>query len=95
LNSLTDSTEIVAADDCLSTTIEGESVILHVGSDKYYGFNEVGTYVWESIQRPRTIKEVCQDVTEEYNVEYDQCRADIEDLIRDLVDKNLARIDRK
>lgn len=93
MNTLTDSTEVVAADDCLSTTVDGESVILHMDSDKYYGFNEVGTYVWESIQEPQTIGVVCQDVTEEYDVEYDQCRADVEDLIRDLVDKHLARID--
>ncbi|WP_221625672.1 PqqD family protein [Halobellus ruber] len=93
MSTLTDTTEIVAADDCLSTTIDGESVILHMGTDEYYGFNEVGTFVWESIQEPRSLEAVCEDVTDEYEVEYDRCRADVEELVRDLADKGLARID--
>lgn len=87
------STEVVAADDCLSTTLDGESVILHVEAGEYYGFNEVATDVWESLQEPKTVREVCDDVVEAYDVDYERCRDDVDDLLVDLVERDLVRVD--
>lgn len=95
MSTLTESTQIVAADGCLSTTIDGETVILHVDAGKYYGFNEVGTYVWDLLQRPRTVEEVCRAVVEEYDVTYDRVRDDVDEIVRELAEKDLVRFDER
>jgi len=63
-STLTTATTAVAAENALSTTIDGETVILHRDVGKYYGLNEVGTFVWELLQEPRSIEELCQEVVE-------------------------------
>jgi len=88
---LSKSTVIVATDCCLSTTIDGEAVILHTDAEKYYGFNEVGTYIWELVQEPHTIEEVCRAVTDEYGVTYECCREDIHNLTSELIEYDLVR----
>lgn len=93
MSTLSDSTEVVATDSCLSTTVDGESVILHADAGKYYGFNEVGTYVWELLQEPHTVEGVVQSVHEAYDVEYERCREDVEDLLAELVEKDLVRVE--
>ncbi|SEP21062.1 Coenzyme PQQ synthesis protein D (PqqD) [Halorientalis persicus] len=88
----TDSTEVVAVDNCLSTTLDGESVILHTGAGKYYGFNEVGTDVWESLQQPTTVQDITNHLVEEYEVSYNRCSEDVKELLSTLLDKDLIQI---
>lgn len=89
---LTQSTTVVAAESALSTTIDGETVILHRDVGKYYGLNEVGTFIWELIQEPHSVDEVCQEVVTAYNVAPERCRSDVEELLADLEKKDLVRL---
>lgn len=91
-SALTTATTVVAVDDALSTTIDGETVILHLDVGKYYGLNEVGTFVWDLLQEPRSVDELCREVVDAYEVDRDRCRPDVEDLLVDLVEKDLVRL---
>ncbi|TKX47228.1 PqqD family protein [Halorubrum sp. SD690R] len=91
-SALTTETTVVAVDDALSTTIDGETVILHPDVGKYYGLNEVGTFVWELLQEPRSVDELCREVVDAYEVDRDRCRSDVEDLLVELVEKDLVRL---
>lgn len=84
------STAVVATDDCLSTTTDGESVILHVERGEYYGFNEVGTEVWELTQEPRTVAEICQAIQESYDVDEQRCLDDVTELVAEMLDYGLV-----
>lgn len=84
------STTIVASDDCLSTTTGGESVILHVERGEYYGFNEVGTDIWEFAQEPRTVDEICQMVQQSYEVDKERCLDDVTGLVAEMLDFDLV-----
>lgn len=90
---LTTSTTVVAAENSLSTTIDGETVILHPDVGKYYGLNEVGTFVWDLLQEPRSVEQLCQEVVDVYDVERERCRTDIEDLLVELVENDLIRLE--
>lgn len=88
---LSKSTTIVTSDDCLSTTMDGESVILHVEQGKYYGFNEVGTEVWEFVQEPHTVGEICRTLQNTYDVEEERCLDDVRELVTKLLEFDLVR----
>jgi hypothetical protein len=90
---LTTETTAVAAENALSTTIDGETVILHRDAGKYYGLNEVGTFIWELLQEPRSLDELCQEVITAYDVERQRCRNDIEELLVELAETDLVRLD--
>ena len=89
--SLIESTAVVASNSCLSSKLEGETVILHTDADTYYGLNEVGTYVWDLLQQPRTVEELCHAVASEYDVTCDECRDDIHALVAELLEYGLVR----
>ena len=89
---ITDSTTIVAAEDTLSTTLDGESVILHTGSGKYFGFNHVGTDIWELLEEPQSIEAVTQRIADDYDVTRERCRDDIDELVAELIEKQLVRV---
>jgi hypothetical protein len=88
---LSASTTVVANDDCLSTEIDGESVILHMEQGKYYGFNEVGTRVWDLTQEPHRLEEIYRAILESYDVDEERCRSDVRELIAELIEMDLVQ----
>ncbi len=81
---LDDQTIVVATNDSVHCELEGESIILSMKDGVYYGLNLVGHSIWQLIQEPRSIADVVARLLEEYDVEPEQCRQDLIELLRDL-----------
>lgn len=83
---------IRANGDVVFCELSGELALLDLQSNTYYGLNKVGARIWEMIQEPRSLSELCAAVIEQYDVDSVRCRADIEALVRQLADTGLVRL---
>ena len=91
-NTISESTTITVHDECLSTTIDGETVILHVDSGTYYGLNEVATYLWDALEHGRSVAELRDDILEEYDVSPERCERDLESVLTTMAEADLIEI---
>ncbi|TYL38892.1 PqqD family protein [Natronococcus pandeyae] len=73
-----------AVRDHVSTELEGEQVILQLETGTYYGVDGIGPFVWERLQEPITIDELCRSVVVEYDVDRRRVETDLEALLVDL-----------
>lgn len=76
--------KLVRTREQISTTVDGERIILHSGSEKYFGLNEVGTRLWEALEEPRTVDELVATIREEFDVSEERSRNDVESFVSDL-----------
>lgn len=76
--------------DVVFCELSGELALLDLRSNTYYGLNKVGARVWEMIQEPRSLAELCEAVVQRYDVDPARCRSDIEALVRQLADAKLV-----
>jgi hypothetical protein len=84
---------VAAADKQLSTTFDGEVVILGVESGIYYGLTDVGAYIWELIAKPQTIDEVVRSVLATFDVTREVAEHDVLQLLTSLADQQLIDVD--
>ena len=89
---LSPTSKIVAAPDQVSSELAGESVILNLKTGLYYGLNEVGAKIWETIQSPKTFPEICEAIIAEYDVPPEECTQDIEELLDDMIKAKLVEV---
>jgi hypothetical protein len=87
-----DETIIRRSGNQLSCDLDGEAAILHVATGQYFGLNEVGALVWERLENASSVGALRQALLEEYEVEDDRCRSDLESLLRELADSGLVEI---
>jgi len=87
---LTLATRIVKHVDITSCIIDGKAVLLNLNSGKYRAFTEVGSYIWNEIDKENTISGICNSVQQEFNVDYEQCLADLLHFVRILIDYKLV-----
>jgi len=73
--------------------LDGESVILSLDSETYFGLDEVGTRTWELLRAGPTIQAAYETLCAEYDVDSAQLRRDLEELLDQLVGHKLIEID--
>lgn len=74
----------------LSRRLENEIVLLDPEAGTYFGLNEVGARVWELIQTPTRLEEVHRRLLAEYEVDAEQLWGDLRNLVRELLERDLA-----
>jgi len=67
-----------------------EAVLLDLGSEAYFGLNELAFSVWESLGSSVTLMQIIDRLAPEYEVERARLERDILDLARHLVREGLA-----
>jgi len=74
-------TKFVIAKNVVSQEIDGETVLLDMDGENYFGLNAVGTRVWQLLQEPNTLENIFATLIIEYNVEASQLRADLDEIV--------------
>ena len=93
IHKLSDLSVISVTKDAVHCDVEDEVVILGLKDGVYYGLNPVGAFIWNLIQKPKTVAEIRDAVLEEYDVEKEVCENDLMGLLTELSDKGLVEVE--
>lgn len=85
-------TVIAAAPDQVSANLDGEDVILNLETGTYYGLHGVGGRIWSFLEEPRSVAAIKEAILAEFDVEPEQCLADLMELLGDLAEAKLIVI---
>jgi Coenzyme PQQ synthesis protein D (PqqD) len=85
-------TIVVATNSQVSCELNHETVILHFDKGAYFGLNDVGTVVWEKLQRPQAVSAIRDAILAEYDVDRSQCESDVLRLLNRLHDEGLIEV---
>ena len=84
---------IVVARPCLvSAALDHETVILHPDRGIYFGLNEIGTRVWDSLGSPTTPRDLAQTLHSEYEVEPEVLASDLDAFLGKLAEQGLIDV---
>ena len=76
----------------LSQEVSGETVLLDLESEYYFGLDAVGTRIWQLIRESGELRTIYNTLLEEYEVEETQLRADLEALITHACERGLVTL---
>ena len=77
----------------VSCDLGDQTVIFNLKTSIYYCLNPVAARIWELIQEPSTVERIQCVLLEEYRVEPEQCRTDVEALISVLREKGMIEVE--
>jgi len=84
---------VVAPEDVMFRELDGEAVLLNLDNEAYYGLDDVGTRIWELLTSSSSIEVALHRLLQEYDVDEVKLRADLEQLVGELVANGLVRVD--
>ena len=86
MNNITISKEVLAQE------LAGETVLLDLASESYFGLDAVGTRVWQLLNEGAGQKELIDTLLEEYEVEREVLEKDVAELLDRLSEAGLIKI---
>ena len=86
---------VVRDSEPIFTTIDSEVVMLSPRAQAYFGLGMVGSEIWNAIEKPRRVDELCTALLQEFEVDADTCHREVLDFLNDLVERGLAHIVRQ
>jgi hypothetical protein len=71
-------------EDWLSANVAGEVVMMSARTGRHIGLNKVGARIWDILDRPRTLDEICGILVQRFDVAPDVCRTEVESFLGEL-----------
>jgi hypothetical protein len=89
---VTFSDRVVVPSYVLIRHLDGESVLLNLETEKYFGLDGTGTRMWEMATHSPTIEIAYAKLAEEFEVEPDTLRSHLTELLAQLVENGLLKV---
>jgi hypothetical protein len=72
--------------------LAGESVLLNLDSESYFGLDEVGTRMWQALTGSPSMHAAFEALCAEFDVDPDQLRGDLEQFVATLDEAGLIDV---
>lgn len=92
LTLMTPDTLLVRNPELISTDMNGDTVVMDMDIDTYFGVGGVGTRIWEQLAEPIACSEIIASICNEYTVDEETCEADLYPFLQKLIDLRLVTI---
>ena len=90
---ITLATTLRPSPEVLFRELSGESVLLDLKSQQYFGLNKVGTRIWQLVAEHGTLSAVIDALVAEYDVEPDRLRQDVLKLSQELIERGMVTVE--
>jgi coenzyme PQQ synthesis protein D (PqqD) len=80
------------APDVLFRMVSDEAILVNLNTEVYLGLNPVGARMWSALNDAPSIAAAYQALLSEYDVEPERLRADLEELLGQLLGQKLIEV---
>jgi Coenzyme PQQ synthesis protein D (PqqD) len=85
-------TVVVRTPGLLTAPVDDEIVILNPDRDNYVGLDAVGRAVWDLIEQPREVAELCRKLSQDFDGTPEQIAADVLPFLAEMAEEGIARV---
>lgn len=83
---------IKRGEDLVQAEVEGEIVMMSISKGHYFGLDDIGSRIWQLIEEPQPVEELCKALRREYDVEAKTCEEDVLYLLNKMHEKELIQL---
>lgn len=76
--------------DLIAADVDGDTVMMRLERDDYYGISGAGSRIWELLEEPIKLSEIVAKICEEFEVDEPTCKTDAIEFIEALVRLDLV-----
>ena len=79
-------------DSFISSNLEESVVMMDIEKGQYYSLNSVGAKIWEMTDNPIYVKDLCEYLTNNFDIDTEQCEREVVFYLKQLLDLDIITI---
>ena len=84
---------VTLSPEVISQEVSGETVLLDLDSENYFGLDEVGTRIWQLIKETSDLQVIYNTLLKEYEVEEERLQTDLDALLGEISGLGLVTLE--
>lgn len=85
----------IVSDVLIQEIVDGESVLLNLETESYFGLDKMGRHFWKAITQSESLQKAYDTLMDEYDVDPELLRKDLNELVKKLLEKGLIKVNDK
>ena len=85
-------TSVVRTEGAMSAPVDNEIVILNMKGNNYISLDQIGRRIWELIETPVAVEDLCSRLEQEFAGTREQIVADVIPFLEELEREGLVRV---
>lgn len=77
--------------ETISGRLHDEIVMMDIEKGKYFSMNPVATHIWDLLEEPTSLEELCSTLTLEFEVDASTCKEDVAHFIAEMLKLSLIK----
>ncbi len=90
---ITTDTIISQIEEIVASDIDGETVMMSIENGEYYGLYDIGSRIWELIEKPTKVSDLIDRLLERFDVDRETCEKDVLKFLNDLDDDKILEVE--
>ena len=83
--------DVIERADVYASRVKDDLVFFDEQAGQYFATGAVGADIWELIETPRSLRDICFTLMERYEVNEETCTAEVQRFAEELLDAGLAQ----
>lgn len=92
VSSIGPNTVVSRSEEPVAVEVDGTVVMMSLEQGMYFGLEGVGPRIWALLDQPRSVREVCDALTDEFAIDADACQREVLAFLDELCASQLIRI---
>ncbi len=76
-NDITLTTTVQRNEKMIDASIDGETVMMSIEHGLYYGLDSVASKIWQLIEKPKSVANICYHLQQSYDINEQQCQQEV------------------
>lgn len=93
MSSLSLASIVTRSPQVVSSTIDGEVMLMHAERGQYYGAASVAGQIWTILEGPMSVEALCQLLVTRFKVPAETCQTDVLEFLQDLELEQLIEVE--
>jgi hypothetical protein len=81
--------KIARMEGLLATELDGELVLMSIDQGAYYGMEQTARRIWDLLEQPMQVDELCGRLSTDYQVDPEICQRDVLPFLEQLLEEGL------
>ena len=91
-STITINTILKQSDNILMQTLDDDIIMADINTGNYFGLDLTGRRIWELIEQPAKLEDICARLAQEYEVDPASCEQEVVVFVNELVEKGLIQV---
>ncbi len=92
MNEITRNTIVSRCDDIIVGKVDEDVMMASIETGKYYQLNPTGSQLWDLLEQPKSVDQLCQLLARDFKVAPDACLRDVIHFLKEMTSRNVLAV---